>query len=41
VGFSAADHHRTEIAPMKGLWLWLIGIPLPIIICLYLFGFVR
>lgn len=24
--------------PMKGLLLWMIGIPLPIIILLYLFG---
>jgi hypothetical protein len=29
---------REENPPMKGLLLWLIGIPLPIIILLYLFG---
>jgi hypothetical protein len=27
-----------ETSPMKGLLLWMIGIPLPIIILLYLFG---
>jgi hypothetical protein len=40
--------HRTNIAQveqklvggiMKGILLWLVGIPIPIIILLYLFGF--
>jgi hypothetical protein len=29
---------RGEKRTMKGLLLWMIGIPLPIIILLYLFG---
>ena len=30
---------ETEGAAMRGLLLWLIGIPLPIILLLYLFGY--
>jgi hypothetical protein len=29
---------KTEESPMKGILLWLVGIPIPIIILLYLFG---
>ncbi len=30
--------NQTEVIPMRGMLLWMIGIPLPIIILLYLFG---
>jgi hypothetical protein len=34
-----ADHPRPEEAKMgRGLLLWLIGIPLPIILLIWLFG---
>jgi hypothetical protein len=29
---------KQEESPMKGILLWLVGIPIPIIILLYLFG---
>jgi hypothetical protein len=31
-------HDNNEGQPMRGILLWLIGIPIPIIILLYLFG---
>jgi hypothetical protein len=35
---SPTDHLALETA-MKGIALWMIGIPIPIIILLYLFGY--
>jgi hypothetical protein len=36
--FSARDNHYLRKEPMRGILLWLIGIPIPIIILLWLFG---
>jgi hypothetical protein len=33
------NNKRLEVAMMKGGLLWLIGIPLPIILLLWMFGF--
>jgi hypothetical protein len=33
-----SDRQTKETHPMRGILLWLIGIPIPIIILLWLFG---
>ncbi|HSB58433.1 MAG TPA: hypothetical protein VLD66_02415 [Methyloceanibacter sp.] len=33
-----SDRRTKETHPMRGILLWLIGIPIPIIILLWLFG---
>jgi hypothetical protein len=35
-----ASHHLRGGSPMRGILLWLLGIPIPIIILLYLFNVV-
>jgi hypothetical protein len=39
LGFvSGPNHNAQELSSMRGILLWLIGIPIPIIILLYLFN---
>ena len=35
--FERGAYNGLEALPMKGILLWLVGIPIPIIILLYLF----
>ena len=36
--WNGTDPQRNGAPPMKGILLWLIGIPIPIIILLYIFN---
>jgi hypothetical protein len=36
--FGKSNNRRTKEPTMRGILLWLIGIPIPIIILLWLFG---
>jgi hypothetical protein len=35
---SIPDENETEARKMRGALLWMVGVPLPVIIGLYLFG---
>ena len=37
-GFIFRNTHKMQETDMRGILLWLVGIPIPVIILLFLFG---